>query len=126
MICGCVAETAPQPAPVQAPPKPREPTQQERMLAAQTPADDAEREKAIAGAQASGLIGKFDVEHHTLIVGAPFYAADFEVKKAIARVVVLTGMRKLGDPLYDLALIDQKTGKRAGFYSAANWSLTME
>jgi hypothetical protein len=94
------------------------------VLAGDTSEAAAERAALIEQSQASGLLGKIDWEHRTLSVGALFYAADYEVKKAIAQTVVVEGMHRLGKADFDLAIVDRKSGKLVGAFSSTAWSFT--
>lgn len=120
LLVGCPQEkaavvTAPEPAPAKVAPPPTPPT-----------AEDLEREALIEKSQAGGMFGKIDYKIGSMVVGAPFYALDFEVKQAIVRNVAMVGQRKTGEAVFNLGLYDQKSGKRVGFYSTAGGGLTME
>jgi hypothetical protein len=128
LLCsGCCCDPSSSPAP--APPVPAakpEPTPGEKALAAITPADDAKRAALLAEGVQNGWIGEIDYPHQRMVVGRNFGALDFKMKNAVVWAVVLDGMRKKGQPSFDLELRDPMTNKVIGNYSCLWWKLTLE
>lgn len=99
-----------------------EPTVAEKAFASDTVETIAQRTELLSKARSYGWISNTDYERAQVKIGPAFYELDFEVKRNIAFMLVMDGMKKRGRPDFNLVLVDRKTGKTAGRFLTSTWT----